>query len=303
MPIDEFIMSLKKGRTTMFNAEQTGKSRYDGKRVLCTVKSVHKEGVAVNVELDGKIVNGTISPRCYGVGKERMKALAAINPGDVIEAVVRSYDMHTKSCSLVLPGFEDLPRLPKKQKAQDVDKGQRFVVKVAKPMFKPEDAGTTFVFDFANVCASLPMRVVPNAKVAIEGRFAASGYSTLFYLEKRAAGWISHNLGTEQAKDKFFGDLRANGNASLVGSHRKSSDSSRKCGEADLAILQTVAAVDRSVAVSRDGYADYEEAFGDTVTDRVRGFSVVVLPNESAILTVEGVKEAVVIPPFNETAA
>ena len=278
-------------------------SRNDGKLVLCTVKAVHKEGVAVSVELDGQVVNGVISPRCYGVGEERMQALEAINHGDVIEAVVRSYDACTKSCSLVLPGFESLPRLPKKQKAQDVDKGQRFVVKVAKPMFKPEEAGTTFVFDFANVCAALPMRVVPNAKVAIESRFAASGYSTLFYLEKRAAGWISHNLGTEQAKDKFFGDLRANGNASLVGSHRKSSDSSRKCGEADLAILQTVAAVEHSVAVSRDGYADYEEAFGKVVGDRVRGFSVVLLPNESAVLTVEGVKDAVVIPPFDEAAA
>lgn len=277
-------------------------SRNDGKTVQCTVKAVHKEGVAVSVELDGQVVNGVISPRCYGVGEERMQALAAINPGDAIEAVVRTYDVRTKSCSLVLPGFEDLPRLPKRPKPLAVDEGQRFV-KTAKPVFKPEETGTAFVFDFANVCAALPMRVVPNAKVAIEGRFAASGYSALFYLEKRAAGWISHNLGSEQAKDKFFGDLRANGNASLVGSHRKSCDLSRKCGEADLAILQTVAAVEHSVAVSRDGYADYEETFGEVVANRVRGFSVVVLPNGSAVLTVEGVKEAVVIPPFAEAAA
>ena len=281
---------------------KTAESHIVGKMVQCTVKAVHKEGVAVSVELDGQIVNGTISPRCYGVGEERTRALATINPGDAIESVVRSYDARTKSCSLVLPGFEGLPRLPKKRKPQDVDNGQRFA-KAAKPMFKPEEAGTTFVFDFANVCASLPLRVVPNAKVAIKSRFAASGYSTLFYLEKRAAGWISHNLGTEQAKDKFFTDLRENGNASLVGSHRKSCDLSRKCGEADLAILQTVAAVEHSVAVSRDGYADYEETFGEVVSNRVRGFSVVVLPNGSAVLTVEGVKEAVVIPPFDEATA
>ena len=282
--------------------EKIVESLDDGKTVQCTVKAVHKEGVAVSVELDGQVVNGVISPRCYGTGEERKSALAAISPGDVIEAVVRSYDAHAKSCSLVLPGFEDLPRLPKRPKSPIDDNGPRFV-KAVKPMFKPEEAGTTFVFDFANVCASLPMRVVPNAKVAIEGRFAASGYSTLFYLEKRAAGWISHNLCTEQAKAKFFADLRANGNASLVGPHRKSCDLSRKCGEADLAILQTVAAVEHSVAVSRDGYADYEEAFGEVVSNRVRGFSVVVLPNGSAVLTVEGVKEAVVIPPFDEAAA
>ena len=279
--------------------EPKGEPRYDGKKVLCTVKAVHKEGVAVNVELDGKIANGTISPRCYGVGRVRMKALAAIKPGDRIEAVVRSYDAHTRSCSLVLPGFEDLPRLPKRVKVQVPSSGTiPCHVKMQKTPFAPEDAGTTFVFDFANICAALPMRVLPNAKAAIEGRFTSSGYSTLFYLEKRAAGWISHALGSETAKDKFFCDFRANGNASLVGTYKKSPDSARKCGDADLAVLQTVAAVEHSVAVSRDGYSDYSEAFGEVVMERVRGFSVVVLPNGSAILTIEGIKDAVIIPPF-----
>lgn len=272
-------------------------NKFVGQQVVCTVKSVHAEGVAVNVELNGQTVNGMISPRCYGSGDERVMALAAIAPGDVIQAVVRSYDPRVKSCSLVLPGYEDLPRLPKKAHPS-VNDGAKKCVRVVKPTFKPEAAGTTFVFDFANICSALPMRVVPNAKTAIEGRFAASGYTTLFYLDKKAAGWISHNLGSEQAKDKFFGDFRANGNASFVGSHKKANDATKKRGEADLAILQTVTAVENSVAVSRDGYVDYEEAFGDVVSDRVRGFSVVVLPNDSVVLTVEGVKDAVIIPPF-----
>ena len=161
--------------------QKTVESCDSRKVVKCMVKSVHKEGVAVSVELGDQIVNGTISTRCYGVGEERMRALASIKPGDAIEAVVRSYDAHAKSCSLVLPGFEDLPRLPKRPKSPVDDKGLRFV-KAVKPMFKPEEAGTTFVFDFANVLAALPMRVVPNAKVAIEGRFAASGYSTLLIM-------------------------------------------------------------------------------------------------------------------------
>ena len=240
--------------------EPKGESRYDGKKVLCTVKSVHKEGVYVNIELDGKIANGIISPRCYGVGAERLKALAGIKPDDRVEAVVRSFDPHTRSCSLVLPGFEDLPRLPRRAKRQAVG-----VMEIAKSPFKPEEAGTTFVFDFANICASLPMRVVPNAKTAIEGRFS---------------------------------DFRANGNASFVGSCKKQGDTSRKLGEADLAILQTVASVEHSVAVSRDRYFDYSAAFGEVVTERVRGFSAVVLPNGGALLTVEGVTEAVIIPPF-----
>ena len=272
--------------------------------VKCTVKSVHKEGVAVNVELDHEIVNGVISPRCYGSSEERERALAEIRPGDVLEAVIRSYDPHTRSCSLVLPGFEDLPRLPKLKWSNPHCGGkvQQFV-KTAKPVFAPEEAGTTFVFDFANICASLPLRVLPNAKVAIEGRFAASGYATIFYLDKKSAGWLSHNLGSQEAKDKFFGDLRANGNAAMVGFNRRSCVSLRKCGEADLAILQTVSAVRHSVAVSCDGYHDYADAFSEVVAERVRGFSVVVLPNESAVLTIEGVKEAVVIPPYEDVAA
>lgn len=43
---------------------------------------------------------------------------------------------------------------------------------------------------------------------------------------------------------------------------------------------------------------DSEFADTEVVTERVREFSVVVLPNGSAILTVEGVKDAVIIPPF-----
>lgn len=277
-------------------------SRYVGMVVKGTVKSVHKEGVAVNVEIGGRIVNGTISPRCYGIGDARMAALAAVKPGDIVETVVRSFDERTKSSSLVLPGYEHLPRLPKKEK-RTAFAGEGNPERVVKPAFKSEAAGTTFVFDFANICAALPMRVLPNAKAAIEGRFTASGYATLFYLDKKAAGWISYNLPSEQAKDKFFDDFRANGNASFVGSYKRQGVSPQKNYEADSAILQTVAAVEHSVAVSRDGYADYEEAFGDVVAERVRGFSVVVLPNDNAVLTVEGVKEAVIIPPFAETEA
>lgn len=167
----------KKEKKIMIKSERTGEACYERKKVLCTVKSVHREGVAVNAELDGEIVNGTISPRCYGLGAGRLKSLAAIKPGDKIEAVVRSYDAHTRSCSLVLPGFEDLPRVPKKLKVQVPSSGTLPChVKMQKTPFAPEDAGTTFVFDFANICAALPMRVLPNAKAAIEGRPEMQGH-------------------------------------------------------------------------------------------------------------------------------
>ena len=120
----------------MFKCETRNEPSNGGKQVMCTVKSVHKEGVAVNVELNGKIVNGTISPRCYGSDEERAIALAAITPGDIIRAVVRSYDARTKSCSLVLPGFEDLPRLSKKSPSSITGEGAS-----AMRVVKSEEAG------------------------------------------------------------------------------------------------------------------------------------------------------------------
>lgn len=100
------------------NSRKDTGSCLDGEKVVCRVKSVHKEGIAVSVKLGGQVVNGIVSPRCYGVGEARVRALESIRPGDSIEAVVRSYDANTRSCSLVLPGFEDLPRLPRKAQSQ-----------------------------------------------------------------------------------------------------------------------------------------------------------------------------------------
>lgn len=105
-------------RRDMHTSRKDTGSCLDGEKVMCMVKSVHKEGVAVSVMLGGQVVNGTISTRCYGVGEARARALEAIRLGDVIEAVVRSYDANTRSCSLVLPGAEDLPRLPRKARPQ-----------------------------------------------------------------------------------------------------------------------------------------------------------------------------------------
>ena len=91
-------------------------------------------------------------------------------------------------------------------------------------------------------------------------------------------------------------DWRANGNASYVGSCRKS-ETERKYGESDLAILQTLAALPQSIVCSRDGFADYGSAFPEVVANRVRQFFVVSLPNGCAVLTVEGAGCGAVIVP------
>lgn len=274
-----------------------------GQAVEVIVRSVHYDGVAVATLVDGRVVYGTISPRCYGVGRARVTALADVKPGDRISAVVRSYDRRRESLSLVLPGFEDLLRVS--ERARDLRMSPFEFIRPSnrhrarKVQFVPEEKGCTFVFDMANVAGELPLACVPNAKAAIEKKFSEFGYSVLFYLEKRAACWLSHVLPSESAKDKFFDDYRANGNASYVGSYRRSGDEEKKRGESDQAILATVAAIPQSVACSRDGFRDYADAYSEVVRDRVRQFCVVILPNGSAVLTVEGAGcGAVIIPPF-----
>ena len=259
-----------------------------GDRFVATVRFARKEGVAVSLPMGG---NGTVSPRCWGSGPERMEALGKISSGDSLEVVVRSWDPRTKTASLVLPGFEDLPRIVKPK----LDNGLRHALKAA---FRPEPQGTTFVFDLANVLAQIPPACIPNAKSAIEARFSAAGYPTLFYLDGSAVGWLRHVLPDETAKDEFFRSFREGGNASYIGSWEKPATNVRR-READLAVVQTVAAIDGSVACSRDGFDDYADSFPEVVPERVRRFSVVKLPNQSIVLAIEGAGcAAIIIPPF-----
>ena len=261
-------------------------------RFLATVRSIRKEGVYIEMPRGGV---GCISPRCWGDGISRTTALKGIKPGDKIEVVVRTWDPRTRAASLVLPGYENLPRNPK---AAGAFRWHKFTPKES---FCPEPAGTTFIYDLANILGRIPLQCIPNAKSAIESRFFEAGYQTLFYLDRGTAGWVSHVLGSEAAKDRFFGTFRENGNASYVGSYRTSAKSRKQ--EADLAILQTAAAIESSVACSRDGYADYLNAFPSVVTNRVRKFQIVRILNGSAVLTVEGAGcGAVVIPAFKTDA-
>ena len=272
-----------------------------GQVVVGTVKFIRPEGIPVAVPAGNRVVNGTLSPRCFGHGAERVAAMAKINPGDKIEMVVRNFDSRTNSASLVLRGFENMPRLPKKMKVRNPESVSSGVARQTKPQFVPEEKGCVFVFDLANVAGELPMACIPNAKAAIEERFAEAGYSVLFYLEKRAACWLSHALPSEAAKDKFFSDFRANGNASYVGSYKKVGSTEKKRGESDQAILATVAAIPQAVACSCDGFRDYSDAYAEVIENRVRQFCVVTLPNGSAVLTVEGAGcGAAIIPPFVE---
>ena len=265
-----------------------------GDRFVATVKFVRTEGVYVEMPRGGA---GVVSPRCWGYGPSRTSALGDIKPGDKVEVIVRSWDPRTRAASLVLPGSEHLP--PRNCKASMAFR--RYEHAATKKAFCPEPAGATYIFDLSNVIAYIPPQCIPNAKSAIETRFMDAGYQTLFYLDRGTAGWVKHVLGSEAAKDRFFGTFRQNGNASYVGSYRTPAKSRKQ--EADLAILQTAAAIESSVACSRDGYDDYLNAFPSVVANRVRKFQVVRIQNGSAVLTVDGAGcGAVVIPVFKADA-
>ena len=84
-----------------------------GRTLRATVKAVNKTGVMI--KMPGGHGSGVISPRCWGTGIEREKALAEIRPGDEFDVVVCNYDARTMTMSLVLVGCEHLKPLPGKE--------------------------------------------------------------------------------------------------------------------------------------------------------------------------------------------
>ena len=276
------------------------RSSYPGRQMVCTVKSVHNEGVAVSLELDGQIVNGTISPRCYGKTLEgRTDAMSTIKVGDKILAVIRSYHAPTRSASLLLPGCESLP--PKHKSASPfVHASMKAEARLTKPTFMPEPMDTIYVWDFTNVISYLPRTAIPYAKSAIEKVFPQS----IFMFDRKAIAYWAHNMTSDSAADVFFKNFREGSNGTYIGASKKRSEAARSRDDADCAILATVSALENGRAVSRDCYLDMQQAFPDAVENRLRTFSVACLPNGGAVLTLENAAKAVVIPPYvEETSA
>lgn len=257
-----------------------------GEKFEVIVTSIRTE--AVYVEVPGGYL-GMVSPRCWGVGASRTQALAQLHPGDRLDVVVRLWCPLTKTLSLVLPGHENIVACAQKRKNWRSSMGGKTTTK---PPFKGIAKGAIFVFDLASVFGKLPhsyfCEFIPTVRSALQ----SEGYSTIFFIEKRAMYWVWAKVFSRIALERFADECKAE-DVTIV---------SR--GEADLPILQTVTVLDNAYAVSADWFTDYRAAFPNIVgSDRVRKFSLAKLPGAQVLLTIDGLSKGIVLKTPSSTAA
>lgn len=258
-----------------------------GRTLQATVKVVNKTGVMV--KMPGGRGSGVILSRCWGSGPEREKALAAIRPGEGLDVVVRSYDAHTLTLTLILVGCERLmPATGQKTNAVRQIATQQKVVGHRKPAFAPIAAGATFLWDAANLLGMAGVENAARTFDAISGSLSKQGYKTMFFIERRCLTWALHN----QRSANEIAELNSFARRSdvvVVG------DGGSGTGEADSAILQMAEALPGSICVTRDRYEDYAHAYPGIVgTDRIRSFSVAKV-NDRRMVLVNGVAHAIVV--------
>lgn len=261
-----------------------------GDAYRATVTAVRESGV--NVRMPADKGSGMISTKCWGFGVAREQALAKIKAGDVFDVVVKSYDWNTMTLSLVLKGFEQLLKPVAKPAVRPAKKRRPDAAKIAvpvrsydvarKPTYRPLAKGTTLLLDTANLIGKLGPEHAACRLAAIVRTLEERGYKALLFWEYRSLGWTMGHQGCDEdiAALKEFAHTR---NVSLV--HE----------ESDLALLQAAQALPDSVIVTGDRLADYADAFpGIVATSRHRSFSVVRVEG-SALLTIFGLKDAIVI--------
>ena len=250
-----------------------------GAKFVATVKAVHESGV--NIVMPNGKGAGLISPRCFGDGVRRRKALAAIRPGDTIPVTVKEFYPQTMTILLVPDAGSKLykgvghdePMLRHEHSGI-----QR------KPDYELVTPGTTFLVDCANLLGKLGPEDAASRLRTIRDSLVSLGYRAAFFLEHRAYTWLKCNQESE-AKTEAFMRFVAEAGVSLVQ------------GEADLAILQCTRQIPGSVCLSNDGFADYGKVFSDIVgTSRVRRFSWANI-GDSLFLSIEGLADAIVVKP------
>ena len=255
-----------------------------GRTLRATVKAVHNEGVIVKMP-EGR-GSGVISPRCWGEGSTRAKALAALRPGDDLDVVVRLYDAPNRMLSLVLVGYEHL--IPTPKAFCQASRSAHGAACPRKPEFVPIQAGTTFLWDASNLLGAVGAENVARTFWTISETMSVRGYKAMFFIEQRALTWAMHNQRTKAEAAELDAFIRR-GDVVVVG------DGGNGAEEADCAILQMAEALPGSVCVTRDRYGDYAHTYPGIVgTSRIRSFSVAKVGGKTMIL-VSGITRAIVV--------
>ena len=256
-----------------------------GLALRATVKAVGKTGVMVEMP-DGR-GSGVITPRCWGDGMARKKALASIRPGDEFDVIVRLYDARTLTLSLVLA--DRAAPLPKKAwKSVRKADSPASAMHPRKPEFQPIAQGTVFLWDAANLLGAVGAENAVQTFNAIASAMSEQGYKAMFFIERRCLTWARCNQRTVDDASALDAFARR-GDVVVV------EDGGKSVAEADSAILQMAEALPGSVCVTCDHYEDYAHVYPNIVgTSRIRSFSVAKACGKTMIL-VNGITHAIVV--------
>ena len=157
---------------------------------------------------------------------------------------------------------------------------RKHAFKPLKPAYETLPKGTVVLVDGANLLHEFePVEATKVLRSVVDG-LKEQGYDARIYLEHRAWKFYSFNQGSEEAGEAFKALCREL-DVTIVGR------------EADLAILQVLKTVPKSVGLTNDRYADYAKTFPDLVgTPRLRGFSVTKI-DDLKLISVDGLAKAV----------
>ncbi len=234
-----------------------------GEKFLATVKLVRPEGIYF--EKRGNW-SGCIAASFFGKGATREAALAKVHPGDTCKVEILAVHPGNRSLEFTL-----------------AKSGKMAEPTSRKPAFAPCPEGTLFLFDLSNFLGAVAGLRGADWVDAIEKSLTASGYSVLFFVERRCLAWARYQQTTDLDGERILA-LEKRTNRVTVISGR---------GEADLAILHVAAAVPGSVCISRDSFRDYKTAFPTIVgSDRVKSFTLANFAGKR-VLSIDGVRDPI----------
>lgn len=254
-----------------------------GQKLLATIKAVHKEGVLV--EMPQGRGAGVISPRCWGDGEARIRALAGLHPGDEVEVCVRSYHALTRTLSLVLTGCEEMLGIRSSPQASSVS------FNALKTHVEPITMGTVLLWDVANLLGIVGSEYATQLLEGLSKNLKAQGLHPVFFIEYRALERACREQTSEtdaQTLKKLFNrnDFQVLPDYSREKKWRP---------EVDSIILQMAEVIPNSICISCDYFRDYAEIHPNLVgTSRVRPFRTN-RQDSKLHLSIDGLLEEIVI--------
>lgn len=229
------------------------------------------------------VCSAVLSAKALGEGKDRDRAMKALRAGDSMSLKVKAW--YPDNRQLVFEEVaEEASRIrPVVKVGYNAPKvGGHEKTYVAKPQYRLLPKGTMFLVDGANYLARFQPEEAAWALAGLSAGLADDGFHCQIFLEHRAWTWYLHRQPTAADEAAFKAQCDKLG-VSVV--H----------GDSDAVILQTLAAVDDSVGLTGDHFADYARVYPDLVgSKRIRAFDVTKY-GEKYLVAIDGIYKAIKI--------